>query len=119
MRDVYRNIFFKTMRHYQTKRNFHTFKSCYISDDNMRESIGYIRCNFRFYCVVDLLLYLQDKPTHFLIDCVSIICLQERVFDLLQSMSATSIACAADTSFSARIFTKSRTIGHQINIRPI
>ena len=36
---------------------------------------------------------------------------EERVFDLVQSIMATPVACAADTLFSALIFTKSRTIG--------
>ena len=35
---------------------------------------------------------------------------KERVFDLLQYMSATSAACAADTAFSPLIFVKSRLI---------
>ena len=43
------------------EKNFRTYKSCYISGDNMSEATGfwpYIRCNFHFSCVIDLLLHL-------------------------------------------------------------
>ena len=69
----------------------------------MSESEGftsYIHYNFCFSCVIDLLLE------------------KEGFFDLLQSMSATFVACAADTSFPALIFSE-WTIDHQIKIRPI
>ena len=71
MRDAYRNFVEKEMRRHQTKRNFHTYELCYISDDNMSELTGYrpyICCNFRFSYVIYLLLHLLNKPTHFVID---------------------------------------------------
>ena len=56
------------MWHRQTKRNFHTYKSCYLSVDNMSETTGFrpYSRNFCFAWFFDFLLHLQDKPTHFI-----------------------------------------------------